>query len=288
MDPASAISAPNVLIGDSHITIRGVRLSFDELVDQRQLAADNALRLREEIRNAQPFEHLVLKDLFNDRMLQLIHDEFDLFRDQPWQRHSNKYEETRRSMPGSRLGPAASLYFWLVNSSPIAEFLSAVIGVPNLIPDPSLMGGGMHETRNGGHFAIHRDFDTHMRYGLHNAMVFITYLNKDWSPSYQGSLELWDQKRQACIKKVSPDFGSSLLMCHGLNSYHGYTTPLNMPEGRTRRSVATYYYTNTKGASQVPRTVSKFLFTSKADIAKGFVKQFIPPVVWTGLKKLKR
>ena len=289
MDPVNAFAPLNVAIGEGHITIRGVRLNFDELVDERQLLPDNALRLRENIGKAEPFAHLLLKNLFHDRLLELIHDEFDMRQEERWKSHSNAYEDTRRSTPGSRLGPAAQLYFWLVNSWPVTQFLSTATGIDNLIPDPLLVGGGMHETRNAGHFSIHRDFEVHEKTGLSNAMVFITYLNKDWAPSYQGSLELWDHERQLCVKKVSPDFGVSLLLPHGPTSYHGYSTPLNIPVGRTRRSVASYYYTHQRDTSgRAASTASKFLFTARSDVAKGVIKEFIPPIVWNAFKKLRR
>jgi 2OG-Fe(II) oxygenase superfamily len=288
MDPA-ALTPPNFVVDESHISIRGVRLRFDELLDEQQLSRDNALRQREILKAATPFEHVVFKGLFNDRLLQLIHDEFDLATDLPWKQHVNKYEDTRRSMPGAMLGPAAQLYFWLVNSARVIDFLSAVTAIDDLIPDQCLLGGGMHETRNGGHFSIHRDFEVHHTNGLANAMVFITYLNKDWLPSYQGFLELWDPKRERCVKKLPPDFGNSLLMPHGPHSYHGYATPLNMPKGRTRRSVATYYYTNPKDLHRWPDSkVSKFLYTAKLDIAKDMLKQCVPPILWNGFKRFKR
>jgi hypothetical protein len=286
MDTA-AVSSPNFVVADSHFTIRGVRLRFEELVDDQQLSVDNAMRQREHLRNAVPFEHVLFQGLFNDRLLDLIHEEFDLATQLPWKQHVNRYEDTRRSMPGATLGPAAQIYFWLVNSARITQFLTAVTGVEELIPDPGLVGGGMHETRNGGHFSIHRDFEAHLTNGLANEMVMITYLNKDWKPSYQGLLELWDAQRQQCVKKVSPDFGVTLLMRHGPHSYHGYTTPLNMPRGRTRRSVASYYYSHPQTSQRPTSTVSKFLFTSKLDIAKETIKQCVPPILWNGFKKLK-
>jgi hypothetical protein len=280
--------ASDVAVSDNSITIRGTRLPIDELVDAQQLAPDNALRLRASMAAAQPFEHLTLAGLFNDRLLELVQEEFELYADRPWSRALTKYEDTFRSAPGSALGPAAQLYFWLVNSGPFTDFLSAVSGVGSLIPDPQLIGGGMHETRTGGHFGVHRDFEVHVNNGLANAMVLITYLNKDWPPSYQGFLELWDAKRQECVKKVPPDFGLSLLMRHGPSSYHGYLAPLNAPPGRARRSVASYYYVNKDAANQVASTVSKFLFTTKADLATAFIKQFVPPILWKSFKKLKR
>jgi hypothetical protein len=280
--------ASDVAVSENSITIRGTRLLLDELVDARQLLEENALRLRATMAAAQPFEHLTLDGLFNSQLLELVHEEFDVYAARPWSRQLSKYEDTFRSAPGSRLGPAAQLYFWLVNSGPFTAFLSAISGVSTLIPDPQLIGGGMHETRNGGHFGVHRDFEVHVDNGLSNAMVLITYLNKDWPASYQGFLELWDAKREQCVQKVPPDFGLSLLMRHGPSSYHGYLAPLNAPPGRTRRSVASYYYVNKDAANQVASTMSKFLFTTKGDLAMSFIKQFVPPILWKGVKKLKR
>jgi hypothetical protein len=285
---AAALIPPTLVVDESHITIRGVHLRFDELIDEQQFAPEHALQQREHMSKAEPFEHLVFKRLFNDRLLELVHDEFDMGCDVQWKRHSNRYEDTRRSMPSAPLGPATQLYFWLINSGRMTRFLSNVSGVDDLIPDPDLLGGGMHETRNGGHFSIHRDFEAHFTNGLSNAMVFITYLNKDWLPSYQGSLELWDSQHQQCVKKVAPDFGVSLLMRHGPNSYHGYSTPLDMPKGRTRRSLASYYYTHPNASQQSASRVSKFLFTAKVDIGKNMLKQCVPPIVWNGFRKLKR
>jgi len=52
--------------------------------------------------------------------------------------------------------------------------------------------------------------------------------------------------------------------------------------------VASYYYVNKDAANQVASTMSKFLFTTKGDLATSFVKQFVPPILWKGFKKLKR
>ncbi len=58
-------------------------------------------------------------------------------------------------------------------------------------------------------------------------MVFITYLNKAWQPEWHGALELWDAESKACVKKVEPEFGRSVLMCNGHRNFHGHPTPLN-------------------------------------------------------------
>lgn len=287
MNPAELMTP--IVSDETHVCIRGVRLRLDDLIDERQLSRENALRQHEILKNAAPFEHAVFKDLFNDRLLELIREEFDLVSDKPLGKVVTSYEDTRRSQPGARLGPAAQLYFWLVNSAKVTDFLGAVSGVADLIPDPRLLGGGLHETRNGGRFAVHRDFETHFTNGLSNAMVFITYLNKDWSPSFNGSLELWDADRGRCVTAVAPEFGVSLMLCHGPRSYHGYDRPLNMPDGRTRRSVANYFYTNLGTPAERPDDkISKFLFRRKVDVAVRALRPFVPPILWSGLRNLKR
>ena len=42
----------------------------------------------------------------------------------------------------------------------------------------------------GGKFALRTDFTQHTMTKLENRLIFITYLNKDWLPSYGGALEL--------------------------------------------------------------------------------------------------
>jgi Rps23 Pro-64 3,4-dihydroxylase Tpa1-like proline 4-hydroxylase len=139
---------------------------------------------------------------FNPLLLELVLEEFDLYATRDWRNENSKYETTRRSLMGAQFGPASQLYFGIVNSGWFATLLSQVTGVEDLIPDVTLYGGGLHETRNGGKFGIHRDFDRQRRTGLRNEMVFITYLNKGWKPEWRGALELWDKKSIACVTKL--------------------------------------------------------------------------------------
>ena len=114
----------------------------------------------------------------------------------------------RRSVLGARLGPASQLYFDVVNSGWFTEWVSSVTAVPYLLPDPKLFGGGLHESRPGATFAVHRDFNLHRHLGLKNEMVFITYLNKGWQREWGASLELWDAERKQPVTSVLPEFGA--------------------------------------------------------------------------------
>lgn len=271
-----------------HVFIRGRRLALDELVDPQLARQESARSLHEKLRTAQPFEHLVVDGLFNPLLLELVHEEFDVGPGR-WQSMWGPHEKTRRTKPHPALGPASALYFGVVNSHWFLDWLSALSGVADLIADPGLSNGGLHETRAGGGFDVHRDFDRHAKHGFTNEMVFITYLNKGWDPAWHGALELWDGQAKSSVIAIPPTFGSSIVMRHGPASFHGHPTPLASPAERPRRSVATYYYTNRDAAEQrAARAPTAYLFPGHLDAAIRLAEQVTPPFVWRRLKTLVR
>ena len=266
---------------DSFVTIRGCRIDLDDLVSPRLYDENYLQSLRERILTAQPFSHFVEEGWFNPVLLELILEEFEDKSDPAWRLLIDKYQDTRRSVVGLRLGPASQLYFSIINSGWFVQMLSFITGVSDLIADVHLYGGGLHETKPSGRFGIHRDFDCHVRTGLRNEMVMITYLNKEWQPEWNGALELWDPTATTKITSVEPQFGRTILMLHGKSSYHGHPHPLTPPEGVVRRSLAAYFYTNKYAEiDREARESSQFLFWSKGDRARRLGKAILPPVIW--------
>ena len=271
------------------VSVRGVRLPLDQLVDDAYFTLKAIAVLKQRLLSAAPFPHLVLEDLFNPDLLKLVREEFDLQPEGGWKDVRSAYESTRRSELGAALGPASQIYFNLTNSSWFMQWLSQVTGTPYLLSDPQRFGGGLHESRPGGTFAIHRDFSFHPHVGLKNEMVVITYLNRDWQARWGGVLELWNAKDGECKARVQPEFGHTLIMPHGPASYHGHPGPLQPPEGVTRRSIASYYYTSPKAGQQDPdEAVSIFMRTRKVDRVKKAMRLMTPPLVWNAVKRLKR
>jgi hypothetical protein len=45
-------------------------------------------------------------------------------------------------------------------------------------------------------------------------------------------------------QRIDPVFNRTVIFSTADKSYHGHPDPLRCPEGRTRRSMATYYYSN--------------------------------------------
>jgi hypothetical protein len=271
------------------VCVRGERVALDALLDKRLSDTAHIATLRESFRSARPFEHLVVDDWFSPKLLQLAESEFEAFPSDSWRGINSKYETTFRSKPGSALGPAATAYFNLVNSARFVSLLSQITGIEDIVTDPYLYGGGLHESRNGGSFGIHRDFDRHVRTGLQNEMVLLTYLNPTFSADWNGDLELWDAQKRECVAAVSPLFGRSILLRHSLVSFHGHPRPLAMPDGVVRRSMATYYYTNPQAREWREKRVSSvFMFSDRADTLREVGKRWTPPILWDLLARLVR
>ena len=69
------------------------------------------------------------------------------------------------------------------------------------------------------------------------------YLNEDWDESWGGNLELWDSQLSGKVASYPPTGNTLLVFETGSAHYHGHPHPLTCPEGRSRRSIAAYYYT---------------------------------------------
>ncbi|WP_431273994.1 2OG-Fe(II) oxygenase [Variovorax ureilyticus] len=223
----------------------------------------------------------MIEGLFHPRLLELVAEEFDTQPASSWVNIHTPYERTRRSVPGVSLQTASRTYFDIVSSGWFSEWLTSITNMPYLLSDPRLVGGGLHESRSGGTFSIHRDFRRHHDTGLRNAMVLITYLNKGWQPEWGSALELWDKKNDRCGRAVQPEFGRTVILPHGPVSYHGHTQPLKTPDDRPRRSVAAYFYTSPMaGKRSMDDIATNFLHPARIDQVKTVTRMIVPPFAW--------
>ncbi|MEP7295468.1 MAG: 2OG-Fe(II) oxygenase [Burkholderiales bacterium] len=270
-----------------HVVIRGRRLELDRCVDPKLFDPAYVKELRQQVRNAAPFPHLVADGWFNPLLLDLVREEFDLLAPTQWNVFRNDQELTHRSLPHTRLGPASEIYFGIVNAGWFLDLISTITDLEDLLPDPKLLGGGLHETRAGGKFGFHRDFDRHAHNGLTNKMVLMTYLNRGWDPAWGAALELWDSDANASVRSIPPAFGTTVILLHGPKSFHGHPEPMAAPAGQTRRSVAVYYYQNpTAVQMRVKRVSSVFLVAHRSKPLRYAVRRLLPPILLDAIKKL--
>ncbi len=131
-----------------------------------------------------------------------------------------------------------------MNSPRFVAYLSQLTGIPNLLADDSLEGGGLHQSKRNGFLNVHADFTVHPhKRNWRRRVNLLIYLNKDWKPDYRGDLELWDRQMKGVVTKIAPIFNRCAIFNTDEDSYHGLPDPILCPDDMTRKSIALYYFT---------------------------------------------
>jgi hypothetical protein len=214
----------------------------------RRLAEDSAATYA----SAEPFPHIVFDDFLPKSMLEELQKSFPEPSDDVWgERYANP-REVKMALRDEAKMPEPHLQLlreW--NSQAFVDFVRTLTGIPGLVPDPDLYGGGLHQIMPGGVLKIHADFNMHPVTRLQRRVNVLLYLNDDWDDSYGGFLEMWDKKMTRAVERVAPIANRVVVFSTTPDSYHGHPDPLTCPPDRTRRSMAWYYYTAHQG--RVPR-----------------------------------
>jgi hypothetical protein len=240
---------------------------------------------------AQPFPHIVLDDFISADILRPLLEEWpggeeEMSFNRVQERLKFAWQPINLKTPRLR-GMLAEL-----TSEPVLHFLQALTGIEKLITDPYFRGGGLHETRTGGHLGVHADFNIHREMNVLRRINLLIYLNDDWNPDWHGELELWDRDMKKCIVSALPAMGRAVIFNTDLDSFHGVPTPIACPPDRARRSLALYYYTApTEGLETVPDRTTVFKkrpdSTDKTDWAvmkRHLINDWVPPAVLRAIR----
>lgn len=237
-------------------------------------------RLRSQYPRATPFPHIVIDDFLPEWVLDQVLDEFPNPDAQVWERRATKNSLKLSCNLLEDLGPTTARVLEQFNSRPMLRFLERLTGIENLIPDPIYEGGGLHQILPGGFLKIHADFNIHPFYRLDRRLNAILFLNRDWPEAYGGHFELWNQEMSACCRKVLPVFNRLVVFSTTDTSYHGHPDPLRCPQGMTRKSMATYYYTNGRTAeTETPAHSTIYKLRPKRDWAAGRLGGIVRPLL---------
>lgn len=187
----------------------------------------------------QPFPHCVIDDFIDRELVRAINSEWP---SDPWENHHHGYAQKRGCKHWEAFGPKTFGIIRMLNSALMVDGLSGTFGFEQLSADDSLEGGGLHETFRGGFLGIHADFNIHPESRLLRRLNLLLFLNEDWLDSWGGDLELWDAAKTGCQVRIAPIAGRAVIFATSWSSFHGHPAPLACPEGRSRRSIALYYY----------------------------------------------
>jgi len=194
--------------------------------------------------SATPFPHVVFDDFVSTSACREALQEFKNLDDASWKGYvhvnERKFSHTRPDEWGAGLQHLLNE----LNSERFTELLSRMTGIEQLIPDPSLEGGGLHRSGRNGFLNVHADFTVHPHQRNWSRRVnLLLYLNEEWDESYGGALELWSRDMKQCVEEVEPLFNRAVIFSTDKDSFHGHPTPMTCPEHVYRRSLALYYFT---------------------------------------------
>lgn len=132
----------------------------------------------------------------------------------------------------------------LLASRLFRDRLTRITGIPDLLEDPELTGGGMHIMGTGGRLDVHVDFNVLQRGERlwHRRLNVLVYLNETWDPAWGGCTDLWDERMKDRAALLAPMANRCIVFNTCGHSWHG-VTPLRCPPHVTRNSFASYYYT---------------------------------------------
>ena len=182
-----------------------------------------------------PFPHAVIDGLFDPDLLRAAQAEFPPPDDIRWRTYADPEEQGKKAIDDPQhWGSAITDFFEVANGDGLTYLISCLTGIQDLTADP--LGGGLHETGEGGRLGMHRDFNYHPD-GRVRRINLLTYLNDSWDCSWGGCLYLGADRTVT----VEPVFNRTVLFECGPESWHGHPDPVT--GNHLRQSLATYYYT---------------------------------------------
>lgn len=214
---------------------------IDYLPRQKLADPDYIAALAAEYRAGKPYPHVCIDGLFDAAILAQV---ADCFPAQLSHEYDNPRERKFESATEAEIPLFIRYFLYALNSAAFINFCEQVTGLKGLIPDPHLEGSGLHQLPRGGKLAVHTDFNRSSRLKLDRRLNVLIYLNRDWLPEYGGEFEAWSPGSTQPEARYLPLFNRTILFNTNDRTFHGNPNPVNCPPGRSRQSIAMYYYTN--------------------------------------------
>ena len=179
-----------------------------------------------------PFRHWILDNFIPPSMVSAALLEWPAPVWPYWHRYNDKTSKKYASKDILRLGPACLSIF-----NDICKLdICSLTGDPEIFPDFSGYGAGMHWIPEGGFLGMHLDTAKHPITEWRREYSACLYL----TPESSGDLVLADNPEFTDSHRVSPKAGTLVVFECTDSSYHGVPEVVEYPGGR--KSVAAFFW----------------------------------------------
>jgi Rps23 Pro-64 3,4-dihydroxylase Tpa1-like proline 4-hydroxylase len=267
--------------------------SWEERLDELRHRKEE---LAEAFRRANPVPHVVIDDFLPPEIAEGVLAEFPERDASLWAKLPTEDQRGKLATTSEAALPTSSRFLiYQLNSGAFLHFLEEITGIPDLIADTKLVGGGLHRIEPGGKLSVHVDFSHHPSNGLYRRLNLLIYLNKNWREEYGGHFELWTPALDKPVQRILPIFNRCVVFATSSRSFHGHPEPLTCPPGEARKSLALYYFTRNgpDGDDAVHNTTFKSRPGDRTSIgdrlvraaSSGAIRDLIPPIVYRAVRK---
>jgi hypothetical protein len=153
--------------------------------------------LRRQYVAAEPFPFVKIDNLLEPGFADEVSRSFPSYQSAAQQGTTFKTVNERRKVQitESKLFPEPARRLSEALAAPeFLALLSRVSGIPNLLADDQLVGGGLHVTGPGGRLDVHVDFNFLRPREWHRRLNLLLYLNPVWQDAWGGHIQLWDRR----------------------------------------------------------------------------------------------
>lgn len=201
--------------------------------------------LRHQFQTAEPFRHLSIDEFLEPDFAAEVSAAYPSFETALERGYSFNYVNERKKVQvtdSARFPEPVARLHEAISSQEFRDQLSEVTGIPRLLADAELIGGGMHVTGPHGRLDVHVDFNYVADRQIHRRLNILIYLNPQWRYDWGGEVELWDRDVRRCYQALRPMLNRCVIFETSEISFHGVAA-VTCPEGHERKSFAAYYYT---------------------------------------------
>jgi Rps23 Pro-64 3,4-dihydroxylase Tpa1-like proline 4-hydroxylase len=210
---------------------------------------------RERFLTAQPFKHVMIEDFFEAEFAEALLAEFPSFDKKLSINESGHVSGKAVNTDIRTISPAYQRLYEELGSSAFLDFVSRLSGIPDLLLDPKMFGGGTHENLHGQDLDPHVDFNYDEARQLHRRLNLIVYMNPEWRSEWGGALEIHSNPRRPDenqIHSFEPLFNRCVMFETNEYSWHGFPK-IDQPEDKrhlSRKSISIYLYTKERPAEE--------------------------------------